>query len=180
MWRRPPESTGGWGWSGGYSYAFKRESDNFTPDLLSATQEFNRRVHLWHAAADKDLSEKHRVETGLDTMVRDGETDFANNLGNSKKHKRWELMPYGRWRNKVKPWGTAEVAVFLAFGERRQTFDSGAAVSQWDDIVEAKLGLGWDFIYGPTGRLGLYGTFDIDDAGNHLWDGGNIRAMFLF
>jgi len=180
MWRRPPQATGGWGWSGGYSYAFKRESDNFTPDPLSATQEFTRRVHLWHAAADKDLSEKHRVETGLDAMVRDGETDFANNPNNSKKHKRWELMPYGRWRNKVKPWGIAEVAVFLAFGERRQTFDSSAAGSQWETLVEAKLGLGWDFIYGPAGRLGLYGTFDIDDAGNHLWDGGNIRAMFLF
>ena len=46
--------------------------------------------------------------------------------------------------------------------------------------MEAKLGLGWDFIYGPDARIGLYGTFDIDDAGNHLWDGGNVRAMFLF
>ena len=45
--------------------------------------------------------------------------------------------------------------------------------------MEAKLGAGLDFSFGPSARIGLYATFQLDTPSNP-WGGGNVRAMFLF
>jgi hypothetical protein len=179
-WRRTAPSRGDWDLSARYNYHFKRESDDISPDPSFKTLQFHRRVYNFEASAGRWLTQRDRLETGADYLLRVGESDYLNRPSTNVRHKRWEVMPYGRWRRTVNEWGIAEAALFLSFGERRQLADAATSVSITDSILEAKLGLGWDFVYGQKGRLGLYGTFDLDDAGRHIWDGGNIRAMFLF
>ncbi|OIO10656.1 MAG: hypothetical protein AUJ52_03600 [Elusimicrobia bacterium CG1_02_63_36] len=64
--------------------------------------------------------------------------------------------------------------------ENRRIRPSGGGPDDLQTLAEAKWGLGVDFLFGPSGRIGVYGTFDLDDADSHPWDGGNLRAMFLF
>ena len=49
------------------------------------------------------------------------------------------------------------------------------AAEEWDEREETP----WPIIQ-EAAKIGLYGTFDIDELTSHFWDGGNIRAMFLF
>lgn len=170
----------GWGWRAGYTYEFKREGDDFLPDPTTLTSEFHRKVHSLEVAADKPFGERDRFEAGSRLMVRRAESDFAGAPARGIRHHRWELQPRARWRRMLKPWAQSEVALFMAMGERRRFYDDAAAATSTDTLIEAKLGLGMDFVYGRRGRIGLYGTFDLDEFGSHLWDGGNIRTMFLF
>lgn len=175
-----PRGDQGWAWLGGYAYEFKREGDIFLPDPTSSTQHHHRKVHTLHAAAETRAGERDRFEVGGRLMIRGGRSDFPNFTPNSSRYKRWELMPHARWRRELRPWAVSEAAVFLSSGEQRRIFAADGAPAALDTVVEAKLGLGIDFVYGSRGRLGFYGTFDIDNFAQHAWDGGNIRAMFLF
>ncbi|MFH2204124.1 MAG: hypothetical protein ABIJ96_13475 [Elusimicrobiota bacterium] len=170
----------GWNTRVGYVYGFKRESDNFSPDPLFKTLEFHRGVHMLSAVAGRPWGDKNLFEAGADLMMRRARADYPGAPLACSGYTRWEFMPYGRWRREVKPWLTGEAALFLSFGERRRIYDADAVVSETDNVVEAKLGLGPDFVFAPGSRLALYATFDLDDAGRHIWDGGNIRAIFLF
>jgi hypothetical protein len=168
-----------WSWRAGYAYEYKREAETFTPDTALTSQDHHRKTHRLGAAAERGLSDRDRLEAGMDAFVRGGRSDFQTAPAKSSRWKRWEWQPYTRWRRTLNDWSVSEAAVFLSTGEKRRQRPSGVA-EQLETLVEAKLGLGIDFLYGPSGRIGLYGTFDIDDAHNHFWDGGNIRAMFLF
>ncbi|MFA5140595.1 MAG: hypothetical protein WC728_15310 [Elusimicrobiota bacterium] len=149
-------------WSAGYSYENKREGDEYIPDPTAKSLSTRRQVHAADLAAEAKLGDRDSLECGGRGLLR-----------RAAPHRRWELQPYGRWRRSLADWAVSEAALFLAFGDKRV---SGI----YDGIVQAKLGLGLDFLYAKAGRIGLYGTFDIDDVGTHLWDGGDIRAMLLF
>jgi hypothetical protein len=149
-------------WRAGYSYENKREGDEYLPDPTAKSLSRRRQLHAFDVAAEAPLGGRDSLEYGERTLLR-----------RAPPHRRWELQPYGRWRRSLADWAVSEAALFLSFGEKRLN-------GVYDAIVQAKLGLGMDFIYGKAGRIGLYGTFDIDDAGAHAWDGGNVRAMLLF
>lgn len=165
-------------WSAEYSFEDKLEAETFSPASAS-DQGFHRRVHGLHAAHGRPLGERDRLEAGLRWMLRRGRADFANAPHLSSRHRRWELMPYARWRRLLAPWLESEAAFFLSAGERRRLFSEGGP-SASETPVEAKTGLGLEFLFGPRGRLGLYGTFDLDDLDRHAWDGGAVRLMVFF
>lgn len=180
FWELPARAGGGWNWRLEYLFGYKRESDSFAPDATASSQGMRRRVHQALIAADRPLGERWSVEAGLDTLARRVQSDFPNAEARDAVWRRWELLPYARGRWRHAPWGLAEAAVFLGFGEKRRRAPRSPGLDQLDAVAEAKLGLGYEFLYGERGRIGLYGTFDLDDAGTHAWDGGNIRAMILF
>lgn len=176
-WDRPA-AEGALGWRAAYTYEFKKEEDRFQPATASNLA-VHRKVNVFEGAAAGDWTEKDRWEAGALFMHRGGLTHtFQPGLADAR-HKRWELQPYSRWRRTVKPWAVREVAVFLSGGEDYRIFP-GVGPDKRDTVAEAKLGFGYDIIPSKDGRIGFYGTFDLDDAGRHIWDGGNVRAMFFF
>lgn len=178
-WDRSP-AAGVWSWSGGYSCEFKREGDVYSPDPSALSQDFRRTVHTADASAQRPLGPRDRLEAGLRLMTRSARAELHSAPVRSSGYRRWELLPHARWRRDLRSWLVSELALFASGGERRRLYDSAAAVSMTETPMEGKLGTGLDLVYGKGGRIGLYGTWDIDDADRHVWDGGNVRAMFLF
>lgn len=170
---------GGWSRRLEYGYEFQRKGNLFNPDPGTASIENLRRVHRVLAAAEGPLTERDRLEAGQALLVRAARTDNVHDPQAGIFHRRWEAQPYARWRRTVKPWLLTELATFLTLGENRRRFAAEAAPSAYGILAEAKLGAGVDFLFGPSGRIGLYGTFDLDSPA-HPWDGGNMRAMFFF
>lgn len=173
-----PSSGAALGWRAAYSYEFKKEEDRFQPATASNLA-VHRKVHVVEGALERALGELDRLEAGALYMVRGGFTDSFFPGQKDARHKRWELQPYGRWRRALRPWAVSEAAVFLSRGEDYRIFP-GVGPDKRDAVTEAKLGLGMDFLPSGSARIGFYGTFDLDDAARHIWDGGNVRAMFLF
>jgi hypothetical protein len=177
-WLLPPADDGGWHLLMGYGYGFKREQVTFTPDTTATSEDFHRQVHSGRLAGLRELTEVDNLEAGTEFLSRRGSSEFINTANSDLRHNRWEVMPYARWRRHVNSWSQAEVATFMSFGEKNRHFPNAPASTTRDSIVQAKLGLGWDFIFGGAGRIGLYSAFDLDDFPSY--DGGNVRAMFLF
>lgn len=170
-----------------YSYEFKREEERFDPDPGAKTSAHHRRVHALGGSAARSLSRRDRLEAGAQFFYRGGQTDFPAATVKSTQHRRWEAMPYARWRRDLarkpdapEPWAVGELAAFLSAGELRRRFPANVSAGAYESIVEAKLGWGVEFLFAPGARLGFNADFDLDDAGRHIWDGGNIRAMVLF
>lgn len=177
LWDRP-SSGDRTGWRAAYTYEFKKEEDRFEP-ATNSNLAAHRKVHTLDAAAEGRLSERDRWEAGTVFMHRGGLTHTFQPGVADARHKRWELQPYGRWRRQTKPWAVREVALYLSGGEDYRIFP-GVGPDKRDTLTQAKLGFGYDLLPSPQGRIGLYGTFDLDDADRHVWDGGNVRAMFFF
>ncbi len=176
-WERPAPPDG-WGWRAAYGYEFKREQDRFSP-ATAAQLDFHRKVHELEAGVEGGVSGRDRLEAGMRWFVRGALSDYQLPGAADARQKRWEAQPYARWRRTQRPWAVTEAALFLSKGEDYRIYP-GVGPDKRDAITEGKLGLGVDFLPSKTGRIGLYGTFDLDDAGRHVWDGGNIRAMILF
>lgn len=162
-----------------YRYEFQKKGDLFNPDPAVVSIENQRQVHRVLAAVEGALSPDDRLEAGGVWLTRAARTDNAHASNAGAFHRRWEVQPYARWRRLLNASLVGELAGFFSFGENRRRFPGGSSPALFDGIVEAKLGAGLDFLFGPSGRLGIYSTFDADGPG-HPWDGGNIRAMFLF
>ncbi len=170
-----------WSWQVGYGYEFKREAEDFVPDTFLKSQDHHRRVHRVGGMVETALSSRDRLEAGMEFMVRGGRSDFKNReAAKSSRRKRWEWGPHARWRRTLNDWTVSELALFLSTGENRRSRFPATSAEELETLVEAKLGTGIDFIYGPSAKIGLYGTFDIDEITSNFWDGGSIRAMFLF
>lgn len=138
------------GWAFGYQYEYQRKAE--------AALDNKRWAH--YLSAGRRWSEFEAGARGVSRRSR--------NLG-SIYYRRWEGQPYLRWRREQSRRLDTELATFLSFGEKER-----------ETIIEAKLGAGLDFKFGPQGRIGVYGTFDLDEATSHFWDGGNVRAMLFF
>lgn len=138
-------------WALGYEYEYQRKADGAGLDNKRWAHYFSA-GRLWKG-----------FEAGSRLISR-----RSRNLG-AQYYRRWEAQPYLRWREELKPWLDSELASFIGFGEKETR-----------TLVEAKLGAGLDFKFGSAGRIGVYGTFDLDEAGTHFWDGGNVRAMLFF
>jgi hypothetical protein len=162
-----------------YGYQFEAKGDLYAPTPAGRTSTSARRqVHRVRAAVEGRLTDRDRLEAGHLLLLRAARADDADDGSLGVFYRRWEAQPYARWRRDVRPWLTTELASFLSFGEDRRR-GAARAASLYHTVAEIKLGAGTDFVFGPSGRIGLYGTFDLDSPG-HPWDGGNIRAMVLF
>ncbi|MBI5243780.1 MAG: hypothetical protein HY922_08900 [Elusimicrobia bacterium] len=175
-----PASEGRLGLMAEYSYEFKRKSDAFAPDPARRSESFLRRVHQAALAGEALLGAKDRLEAGGLLMFRSIGVDFASAPGSARRDRRWEAQPYARWGRELKPWVASQLAAFMSFGESRHRYPDSPASSYGQSIIEASLVGGFDFVFGRAGRIGLYGTADLDDIRRHAWDGGNVRAMFFF
>jgi len=163
----------------GYGYEFEAKGDVFDPlPANKISLSARRQAHQVLAALEGRVTDRDRLEAGQAFLLRAARADNANDGDAGIFYSRWEAQPYARWRREVKEWLTTELAAFLSFGENRQR-GAKNAVTLSSRLAEAKLGAGTDFVFGASGRIGLYGAFDLDGPG-HLWDGGNIRAMFFF
>jgi hypothetical protein len=162
-----------------YAYEFQRKGDLFSPDPTVASIESLRKVHRFLGASAWTLSSQDRIEAGSVFFLRAARSDKAHAPAAGIFYQRWELEPYARWRRTLSAWLVSELGGFLSLGENLRRFPGGAAPSSYEGVVQAKIAGGLDFLFGPSGRIGVYGAFDLDGPG-HLWDGGNIRAMFLF
>lgn len=138
-------------WAFGYVYEYQRKADGTATD--------NKRWAHYAKAAGR----YKELEAGLSVVNRRSRTEGV------RFYRRWELEPYARWRKELGARVESELATFLGLGRDRD-----------DTIIESKLGAGFDFKFGPAGRIGVYATFDIDEADTHFWDGGNARAQIFF
>lgn len=162
-----------------YTYEFQKEGDLFDPDPANASVDFRRQVHRLWVAAQIHLSPGNRLEVGQVLMLRKARRDNPLLSDQGVVYRRWELQPHARWRRTVTSWMGTELAAYLVVGENRRRFPGQMRASMGEDLLEIKMGSGVDFTFSRRSHIGIYGTFDLDDAG-HLWDGGSVRAMFLF
>lgn len=161
-----------------YALELQRKSDFVAPDPASRSADNARRVHRARAAVETALTPRDRLEAGLGAVARTARTDKAGLSQAGVFYRRWEAQPYARWRRAFGDVVESELASFLSLGRNRRTFPGGVSASVSETLIEAKIGTGVEFKF-RSGRLGLYGTFDVDAPG-HFWDGGNARAMFFF
>ena len=172
-WRQGP--AGGWSRRLEYEYQFQNKGDLFTPDPALKSLDSRRRTHQALAALEGPLGPRDRLEIGHNFLRRSAHTDSPTAPQNDVRYLRWEAQPYARWRRMTAPWIQTELATFLSFGEDQRR----GSLTSLSKIVEAKIATGVEFIFGPAGRIGIGGAWDVDSP-SHPWDGGNVRAMFFF
>ena len=176
--RQEPETSGDWLLRTRYSYEYQRETDRYLPDPSDLSQDFRREAHTLTLAGSR-WSGADELEAGARGILRDARSTHPASPSADRRRRRWEAMPYCRWRRRLRPWAVSETAFFLSAGENRAHAPAGAP-SDLRTPVRAKLGLGVDFPFAERGVIGLNSNFDLVDATRHPWDGGNVRAMFLF
>jgi hypothetical protein len=162
-----------------YGYEHERKGDLFSPAAAGTSLDTRWQRHSLRACVDGELGSRDRLELGGRLLVRPGRTDYLGSSAPGYIHRRWEAQPYLRWRRDLKPWLVSELGGYASLGEDRGLRTENGA-SQFRTIAETSLGAGLDFVFGPSGRIGVYGTVDLDELAPHPFDGGNIRAMFLF
>ena len=164
-------------WSPRVVYAYERQErlDRFAPGL-GTSADFRRRVHQATASARVKRGDGIELEPGLSAFVRSAQNDdpFSPDAGVS--YKRWELQPWLRWRKRWTERYLWELSPFLTAGQNRvRTTPSTRAPT----VVEAKLDTALELRWSDSSKLGFNLTWDLDTPGKP-WDGGNVRAMFLF
>lgn len=162
-----------------YGYEYERKGDLFSPAALGTSLDTRWQRHRLQAALEGPLGSRDRLELGQRLLLRPGRTDYIGSAAPGIIHRRWEVEPYLRWRRELRPWLVSELGGYASLGEDRQLRTENGA-SEFRAIAETSLGAGLDFVFGPSGRIGVYGTVDLDELAPHTFDGGNIRAMFLF
>ncbi len=162
-----------------YGYEYERKADSYSPAAAGTSLDTRWQRHSLRASVDGELGSRDRLELGGRLMVRPGRTDYLGSSTPGYIHRRWEAEPYLRWRRTLKPWLVCDLSGYAALGEDRQLRTQNGE-SLLRTVAEASLGAGLDFVFGPSGRIGVYGTLDLDELAPHPFDGGNIRAMFLF
>lgn len=188
-WRHSPP--GGWTKLIEYDYQFQAKGNGFAPDPALASLDSRRQAHHGRAATWGELGSRDRLEAGQAFVLRAARADSPANPAAGAFYRRWEAQPYLRWRRRFLKGGPpvtergyqgciTELAGFLSVGENRRRYPGGSQADAYDGVAEAKLGGGIDFLFFPSGRIGLYTTFDLDALGRHFWDGGNLRALFVF
>lgn len=159
-----------------YSYERQERNDRYATQALGTSTDVRRRVHEASVSARLSRGDRDEFEPGAAAFVRSAQADDPFSPARGTSYKRWELTPWLRWRRQMSPFLLSELAPFVAVGRNRVSREV-AAVEQ--TIIEAKLNAALEFRWSAAARIGLNASFDLDDQ-SHLWDGGNIRAMFFF
>ncbi|MBI4678619.1 MAG: hypothetical protein HY748_13660 [Elusimicrobia bacterium] len=163
-----------------YGFEYHHEGDYYSPDPASKSVDYRRMTQTVLAAALADLGADDSLEAGHSLILRHARNDHPHDPGAGIMYRRWEAQPFARWRHRASRLVATELAAFLSLGEYRKRHPAHLIPSVFDPLIQAKLGAGLDLTFGPKGRLGFYGAFDLDDMASHPWDGGGIRAMFVF
>ena len=162
-----------------YGYEQQMKSDGFATAAAGISEESRRQAHSLSGSLRLRLDNGDELEPGAGFLVRAARTDKPRAPNDGVFYKRWEVQPWLRWRHAWSPMLTGELAGFISLGENRVRHPGGSVPEQYGIIGEAKASTGLDFTFSPSSRIGLYGNFDLDTPGKP-WDGGSVRAMFLF
>ena len=162
-----------------YAYETQTKINNAAPGAATNSEEARRRVHEVSASARLRPGADDEFEPGAALLLRSARLDLQDASTAGAFYRRWELQPYLRWRRRLRPWLSCELSPSLSLGENRVLHPAGAMPERYENIVEAKLAAALEFTFGAAGRIALGGVFDLDSPGKP-WDGGSVRAMFLF
>ncbi len=142
---------------------------------LGTSTDFRRRVNALEASARVRRGETE-WEPGFAVLRRTAQADDPFNPASGVSYLRWELQPYVRWRRELSELVLVELSPFLSLGEDRARRSAGLLSRR---IVEAKTAAAVEWRFSPSAWIGLNANIDVDQPGK-FWDGGNVRAMFLF
>lgn len=176
-WDLPPAQERRPGYALRYRYEYKQEGLLLIPDPSGRTLDVQRSLHHLRAAAVLPAGKTATLEAGAEGLWRRARAELPGAAAPRSTTLRWEVHPYARLRRPLSERLVSELAGFMSYGELRR---ASPGASLHSTPVEAKAVLGLDFRFAGSGRIGLYSNFDLDDADRHVWDGGNIRAQFVF
>lgn len=145
-----------------------------TPALGTST-DFRRRVNALEASA-RVRGGGTEWEPGFSALRRTAQADDPFNPGSGVSYLRWEVQPYLRWRRELSELVLVELSPFLSLGEDRSRRPSQRLGGT---LVEAKTAAAVEWRFSSLSWIGLNANIDMDQPGK-FWDGGNVRAMFLF
>lgn len=162
-----------------YAYEFQKEGNLRNPDPGGSSIDHRRHVHSVELRGLRALGARDSLEGGAVLLERAARSDFIHQPEIGVIYRRWELQPNARWRRRVSERLETAVGGMLALGENRRRFPAGIVPSIFDVTAEAKLDATVDFHFSGRGRIGLVANIDLDSPA-HFWDGGGVRALFLF
>lgn len=169
----------GWAPRARYSFEEQVKVNTFADPAAGLSQDARRKVHEFLASARVRPSERDELEPGAAFLLRAARTDLRDSPAGGTFYRRWEAQPYLRWRRRLSPSLTSELSPSCALGENRVRRPGGSAPETYETVAEAKLGAALEVRFGASGLLSFGGVLDVDKPVK-AWDGGSIRAMFLF
>lgn len=159
-----------------YSVERQERLDRYATAALGTSTEARRRVHQLEGSARLALDARTELEPGLALLARSVQADDPHAPASGQSRRRWEAHAWTRWRRELSRLLAGELAPSLALGERTTRTSGGV---RNEGLAEAKLGAALEWSFAASGRIGVNANFDLDTPGKP-WDGGDIRAMFLF
>jgi hypothetical protein len=162
-----------------WSYEAQAKINTFATPAAGVSEEARRRVHELSVSARVRPSSIDELEPGAALMLRSARTDLPGASASGTMYRRWEAQPYLRWRRSLSTSLTSELSPSFSFGENRLRRPGGAGPERYETVAEAKVGASLEVRFGTAGLLSFGGVLDVDKPGK-AWDGGNVRAMFLF
>lgn len=169
----------GWEPLARYSFESQVKANTAAPGAAVVSEEARRRVHEISASARVRPSVDDELEPGVALLVRAARLDLSAAPSAETFYRRWEFQPYLRWRRTLNGRLTSELAPSFSFGENRIRHPGGGPPERYETLAQAKLGAALEFAFGTAGRVSVGGVLDLDEPGK-AWDGGNVRAMFMF
>jgi len=155
-------------WRLRYAFEDQIKTNSVAPGGAGVSEDARRKVHEASVSARAHPGPDDELEPGAALLVRSARTDLPGAPAATVFYRRWEVQPYLRWRRRLNERLTSELSPSFSIGRNRG-----------ETLAEAKLGASLEFGFGKAGQLSLGGVFDLDSPGK-AWDGGNVRAMFLF
>jgi len=169
----------GWAPLARYSYETQVKINTVAPGGTGISEEARRQVHEFLASARVRPSADDELEPGAALLIRAARLDLPAAPSGGTFYRRWEVQPYLRWRRSLSARLTSELFPSFSFGENRVRHPGGSAPDRYETVAEAKLGAALEFKFGKAGLISMGGVLDLDKPGK-AWDGGGVRAMFLF
>ena len=169
----------GWAPRARYSYEEQAKIDTFANAAAGVSRDARRKVHEAVASARIRPGPDDELEPGAAFMLRAARTDLRDSPSGGTFYRRWEAQPYLRWRRRLSTSLTSELSPSCSLGENRVRHPGGSEPERYETVAEAKLGATMELRFGASGLIVFGGVLDLDKPGK-AWDGGSVRAMFLF
>lgn len=169
------------GWAPRARYAFEEQVkiDAFADAAAGVSRDARRKVHELLASARVRPSAVDELEPGAAFLLRAARTDLPDSPSGGTFYRRWEAQPYLRWRRSLSTSLTSELSPSFTLGENRVRHPGGSEPERYETVAEAKLGASLEVRFGSSGLISFGGVLDVDKPVK-AWDGGSVRAMFLF
>lgn len=169
------------GWAPLLRYSFETQTkiNSVAPGGTGISEEARRKVHELSASARVRPGPDDELEPGAAFLLRAARSDLPGAPSSGTFYRRWEVQPYLRWRRSLSARLTSELSPSFALGENRVRHPGGSEPERYETVGEAKLGASLEVKFGTAGLLTFGGVLDADKPGK-AWDGGSVKAMFLF